>query len=341
MTMHAWRFDALSSLADLTLHDEPLPVPLRGEVLIRVCAVSLNYRDIAPVLGRYIWPAKPGLIPCSDATGEIVAVGEGVTAFKPGDRVVSCFHARWLGGRPPFGMMLQSYGTGSDGWLVEFKVVSQEAIVSLPDNISVRDGATLPCAATTAWNALSGGTPVRAGQTVLTLGTGGVSMFAVQLAKAVGATVIATTSSAEKAERLKALGADHIVNYNDIPVWGQHITREVTHGTGVDCVVEVGGPATINQSLDAVRWGGEVVLIGFLSSENPGIDYFHLKGCGATIRSVAVGDRPMLEELLRVWTVSGLSPVIDSVFSFAEARAAFQHLQSGSHVGKIVITVND
>lgn len=184
-----------------------------------------------------------------------------------------------------------------------------------------------------------GGVPIRAGQTILTLGTGGVSMFAVQLAKAVGATVISTTSSADKAERLKALGADHIVNYKEVPDWGRHIKEKATNGIGVDCVVEVGGPATINQSLDAVRWGGEVVLIGFLSSDNPGIDYFHLKGSGAVVRSVAVGDRPMLEDLVRVWSASDLSAIIDSVFSFTDARQAFDHLKSGSHVGKIVIAV--
>lgn len=341
MSMRAWRFDALSSLSDLSVHSEPMPAPQRGEVLVKVRAVSLNYRDIAPTLGRYVWPAESGLIPCSDAAGEIVSVGEDVTVFRPGDRIVSSFHARWLGGRPPTGLMLESYGTGSDGWLTEYKVVSQEAVVPLPEKVSFEEGATLPCAAVTAWNALSGALPMRAGQTILTLGTGGVSMFAVQLAKAVKATVISTTSSGEKAERLKALGADHIVNYRDIPNWGRYIKDDITGRTGVDCVVEVGGPATINQSLDAVRWGGEVVLVGFLSSDNPGIDYFHLKGSGAVVRSVAVGDRPMLEDLVRAWTASGLKPVIDSVFPFARAREAFDHLMTGSHVGKIVITLSD
>ncbi|WP_147061377.1 zinc-binding dehydrogenase, partial [Kozakia baliensis] len=149
------------------------------------------------------------------------------------------------------------------------------------------------------------------------------------------------TSSAEKAERLKALGADHIVNYRDVSNWGRYIKDDITRGAGVDCVVEVGGPATINQSLDAVRWGGEVVLVGFLSSDNPGIDYFHLKGSGAVVRSVAVGGRPMLEDLVRACSASGLKPVIDSVFPFAHVREAFEHLMTGSHVGKIVITLMD
>lgn len=238
---------------------------------------------------------------------------------------------------------MESYGIGSDGWLTEYKVVSQEAVAPLPGNISFEDEDedTPPCAAVTAWNALLGNVPMRGGQTVLTLGPGAVSMFAVQLAKAAEATVISTTSSAEKVERLKALGADHIVNYRDVPSWGRYIRDDITRGTGVDCVVEVGDPATINQSLDTVRWGGEVVLVGFLSNDNPGIDYFHLKGGGAVVRSVAVGDRPMLEDLVCAWTASNLTPVIDSVFSFAQLREAFDHLMTGSHVGKIVITVAD
>jgi len=336
LSMRVFRFDTLQSLDDLKQHDEPIPAPQRGEVLVKIHAVSLNYRDIAPVLGRYVWGCKAGLIPCSDAAGEIVAVGEGVTVYVPGDRVVSTFHPRWFGGRPPASLIMDTYGSGTDGWLAEYKVVSQEAVVRLPDAVSFEEGSTLPCAATTAWTALTGPVPVQAGQIVLTLGTGGVSVFAVQLAKLVGATVIGTTSSAAKAERLKALGADHVVNYSEVPLWGQHVKKVLTSG-GVDRVVEVGGPATVNESLHAVRWGGEVVLIGFLSSENPGIDYFHLKGSGATVRPIAVGDRTALEDLIRAWGSSGLKPVIDRTFDFQDARHAFAHLQSGGHIGKIVI----
>lgn len=335
--MRAYRFDALNSLDDLTVHDEPMPQPQRGEVLVKVEAVSLNFRDLAVVLGRYVGPADAGLIPCSDAAGEIVAVGEGVRGFKPGDRVISAFHPRWFGGRIPLTAAQDAYGSGSDGWLAQHKVVSQEAVVRLPDGLSFEEGATLPCAAVTAWTALSGAAPIRAGSTVLTLGTGGVSIFAVQLAKALGATVIATTSGPAKAERLKALGADHVVNYNEVADWGRHVRRQLTGGEGVDCVVEVGGPATVNQSITAVRPGGEVVLIGFLSEENPGIDYFHLKNSRAVVRSIGVGDRPALEDLVRAVTRAGIRPVIDQVFAFGEARAAFERLKSQAHVGKVVI----
>jgi NADPH:quinone reductase-like Zn-dependent oxidoreductase len=339
--MRAYRFDDPNSLETLRARDEPMPAPQRGEVLVKVRAVSLNYRDIALILGRYVWDGVPGLIPCSDAAGEVVAVGEGVAAFAAGDRVISAFHPRWFGGRPPAGAAMQTYGNGVDGWLAEYKVVSQEAVTALPADIAYDEGATLPCAATTAWTALSGPTPVRAGSTVLTLGTGGVSIFALQLAKAMGARVIATTSSNAKAERLRALGADEVVNYVDIPEWGRHIRKTVTGGAGVDCIVEVGGPATLSQSLRAVRPFGEIALIGFLTEENPGIDYFLLKGSNAVLRSIAVGDRAALEDLVRAWRGAGLKPVIDRVFGFNDARAAFAHLQAARHVGKVVIAVGD
>ncbi len=335
--MRAYRFERLDSLNDLAVCDEPMPVPQRGELLLRIHAVALNYRDLSMVLGNYVHPVNAGLIPCSDAAGEVVAVGDGVTAHAVGDRVVSTFHPRWFGGRPPFASgRSASYGSELDGWLVQYKAISQEAVAPLPPDMSYEEGATLPCAGTTAFSALSGSVPVRAGQTVLTLGTGGVSIFAVQIAKALGATVIATTSTEAKAQRLRELGSDHVVNYVDTPEWGRQV-REITGATGVDCVVEVGGPATINQSLRAVRWGGDVVLIGFLSSENPGIDYFHLKRSGATVRSISVGDRPALEDLIRLCRACRLKPVIDRVFEFEQARAAFEHLEAARHVGKIVI----
>ena len=336
--MRVYRFDDLKSLDDLKIHEEEKPKPQRGELLLKVHAVSLNYRDLAIVLGRYVGASKAGLIPASDAACEVISVGDGVTAYKPGDRVVTAFHPRWFGGRPPPSTAHDTYGSGSDGWLTEFKVVSQEAVVPLPATVSYDEGSTLPCAAVTAWTALSGLVPIRAGQTVLTLGTGGVSIFALQLAKALGARVIATTSTARKAEKLKALGASDVVNYSEVPHWGKRV-RELTGGLGVDCVVEVGGPATVNESLRAVAWGGEVVLIGFLSEDNPGIDYFHLKKSGAIVRSIGVGDRAALEDLVRVVSRTGLKPVIDSVFAFEDAKKTFAHLQSANHIGKIVIRV--
>ena len=239
--MRAYRFDAFTSLDDLHLHEETQPTPQRGELLLRVRAVSLNYRDIAMALGRYPIPVEPGHIPTSDATAEVVAVGEGVEAFKPGARVISTFHPRWFGGDMPTTLDDDSYGGKRDGWLTEYKVVSQEAVIALPPGLTDAEGATLPCAAATAWNALAGPAPIRAGHSVLTLGTGGVSIFAVQLAKALGARVIATTSSDAKGAKLRALGADAVVNYRETKDWGETV-RELTDGRGVDRVVEVGGP---------------------------------------------------------------------------------------------------
>jgi NADPH:quinone reductase-like Zn-dependent oxidoreductase len=334
--MRAYRFDKFGDLDELHQRAEPDPQPQRGEVLVRVHAVSLNFRDLAIMRGRYPRKAVPGLIPTSDAAGDIVAVGEGVTAFKAGDRVMGAFHPRWFGGEMPSTIQTDSYGAENDGWLCELKAVSQEAVVKLPDGLSYEEGCALPCAGLTAWTALSGQTPIRAGHTVLVQGSGGVSVFALQLARAVGARVIATTSSIAKAEQLKALGASEVVNYRDDPEWGRSV-RKLTGGRGVDRVVEVGGPGTIGQSLRAVAVGGEIASIGFLSTDNPGIDFFALKASGANFRNITVGDRAGLLELSRAVEASGLKPVIDRVFAFDEAREAFSHLESGTHFGKVVI----
>lgn len=334
--MRVYRFDKFGDLDELRQRAEPDPQPQRGEVLVRVHAVSLNFRDLAIMRGRYPRKAVPGLIPTSDAAGEIVAVGEGVTAFKAGDRVMGAFHPRWFGGEMPSTIQTDSYGAENDGWLCELKAVSQEAVVKLPDGLSYEEGCALPCAGLTAWTALSGQTPIRAGHTVLVQGSGGVSVFALQLARAVGARVIATTSSIAKAEQLKALGASEVVNYRDDPEWGRSV-RKLTGGRGVDRVVEVGGPGTIGQSLRAVAVGGEIASIGFLSTDNPGIDFFALKASGANFRNITVGDRAGLLELSRAVEASGLKPVIDRVFAFDDAREAFSHLESGTHFGKVVI----
>lgn len=338
--MRVYRFDgAAGGLDGLRLCDEPVPSPQRGELLLRIKAVALNYRDIAIPLGRYVRDARHGLVPCSDAAAEVVEAGEGVDDYRPGDRVVSAFHPRWFGGPMPPTANSDSYGSGQDGWLTEYKVVSREAVVGIPAAISDERAATLPCAGVTAWNALGGPNPVRAGQTVLTLGSGGVSVFALQLAKVLGARVIATTSSPRKAETLRELGAEEVINYRSNPSWGEQV-RDVTEGRGVDRVVEVGGPATIEQSLRAVAVGGEVTLIGFLSDDNPGVDYFLLRGRGATTRSITVGDRADLQDLVRAVAATGLTPVIDEVFEFEQAKSAFERLRDAKHVGKLVIRVS-
>jgi alcohol dehydrogenase len=334
--MKAYRFDSFDSLDELRLREEADPKPQRGEVLVRVHAVSLNVRDLAMLRGRYPRKCAPGLIPVSDAAGEIVAIGEGVRSFKVGDRVIGAFHPRWFGGEMPSTIASDSYGAESDGWLCELKAVSQEAVVRMADALSYEEAATLPCAGLTAWMALTGPTPIRAGHTVLVQGSGGVSIFALQLARAVGATVVATTSSGAKADQLRALGAAEIVNYVEDPQWGRAV-RKLTGGRGVDRVVEVGGPGTVAQSLRAVALGGEIASIGFLSTDNPGIDFFQLKASGASFRNITVGDRAALLDLNRAVAATGLRPIIDRVFGFDEAREAFAHLESGAHLGKVVI----
>jgi NADPH:quinone reductase-like Zn-dependent oxidoreductase len=336
--MKAYRFDKFESLDDLRLREEADPKPQRGEVLVRVRAVSLNFRDLAMLRGRYPRAFRPGHIPTSDAAGEIIAVGEGVEAFKAGDRVIGTFHPRWFGGEMPSTILSDGYGALNDGWLTELKAVSQEAVAPLPDPLSYEEASTLPCAGLTAWTALTGPRPIRAGHSVLVQGSGGVSIFALQLARAVGATVFATTSSDAKTSRLMDLGAHEVVNYVAEPQWGKRI-RALTGGRGVDRVVEVGGPGTIAQSLRAVAVEGEIASIGFLSTDNPGIDFFALKASGASFRNITVGDRAGLLELSRAVAATGLKPVIDRVFDFEDARAAFAHLESGAHMGKVVIRV--
>jgi NADPH:quinone reductase-like Zn-dependent oxidoreductase len=334
--MKAYRLDDFTSLDDLHLRDEVDPHPQRGEVLVRVHAVSLNFRDIAMIRGRYPQTHRKGLIPTSDGAGEIIEVGADIDDFKLGDRVMGTFHPRWYGGRLPQKASQHDYGSEQDGWLAERKVVSRESLVRIPNHLSYEEASTLPCAALTAWSALTLGTPIRAGHNVLTQGTGGVSLFALQLAKAVGATVIATTSSAAKADKLRSLGADEVVNYKEEPHWGAR-ARDITGGLGVDRVVEVGGPGTIHESLRAVRPGGEIASVGFLSSENKGIDFFELFASGATFRHISVGSREGLQDVARTIASTSIKPVIDRVFGFKEAKEAYARLESGSRIGKVVI----
>ena len=334
--MRAYRFDAHNSIDDLQLKEEADPTPQRGELLLRVRAVALNFRDVAMVTGSGKRPAKTGLVPTSDGAAEVIAVGEGVDAFRTGDRVIGAYHPRWFGGPMPANVTAHDYGSTQDGWLTELKVVPQEAVVPIPDSLSFEAAATLPCAALTAWNGLAGPNPIGPGGTVLTLGAGGVSIFALQLAKALGARVIATASSAKKGERLRALGADEVVDYATVLEWGARV-REITGGAGVDRVIEVGGPATLGESLKAVAQGGEIAMIGYLTKDNPGIDFFAMRGAGASIRPIFNGSRSDLVDLVRVVSAKSVTPVIDRSFGFGEAKAAFAYLKAGGHTGKIVI----
>jgi NADPH:quinone reductase-like Zn-dependent oxidoreductase len=332
-TNRSWRLDGEGSIDHLKQSEEEIVSPDRGEVVVRVHATSLNYRDYAILHGGYPGEKKENLVQLSDGAGEVIETGEDVTRVKEGDRVAGNFMREWFGREAP--AALEPYGTHSDGWLTYYKTINAELLVHIPDHLTFEQAATLPCAALTAWNSLQGPVPLKAGDTALTLGSGGVSVFATQFARLLGIRTIGTSSSDKKAETLKDLGASHIINYKEHENWGEKV-KEQTGGRGVDRVVEVGGPATIKQSLASLRTGGEASLIGVLSTEGDDISYFDLFG-RANTRTIMVGSRDEFEQMNRAIENSGLEPVIDRVFSFDEAKDAYRHLEGQNFIGKIVI----
>ncbi len=319
-----------TSIDGLRRAERPMPAPGPGQVLVRMRAASLNYRDLAIVTGNYPGgPVARDVIPLSDGAGEVEAVGGGVTRFARGDRVVATFTQ----GSPPAAL-----GSPLDGTLAEYAVFPEEGLLKVPDHLSFEEAATLPCAGVTAWNALMEGKIVRPGDTVLTLGTGGVSIFALQIAKLAGARVVITSSSDEKLERAKRLGADATVNYRTHPNWAEQVL-EVTDGRGADHIVEVGGAGTLPQSLEAVAQRGEIALIGVLTPPTGELNPHPLMPKNATLRGMLVGDRGMFEALCRAIDVNRLRPVIDEVFEFDAAPDAYRRLESASHFGKLVIRI--
>lgn len=337
--MRLYRLPTATKIDDLTFTDAPSPAPGDGQVKVRLRAVSLNYRDLMIATGKYSsQPPRAGLVPCSDGAGEVVAVGDGVTRVKPGDRVAGSFHQKWIGGPPTDAIPPSALGGDLDGMLAEEVILDADGVVKLPDSLSFEEAAALPCAAVTAWEALFGNRPLVAGQSVLTLGTGGVSVFAMQFAKAAGAHVIATSSSDDKLARAKSLGAADTINYTTTPDWGRAV-QQITGGRGVDHVVEVGGGGTMDQSLTAVARGGQVHLIGVLTQGQ--INPLRLLTRAITLRGVYVGSRDAFEAMNRAIVANAIKPVIDRVFEFEQAREAYRHLESGSHFGKVVIRVGD
>lgn len=331
--MRAWIVPkGCTTLDQLRLVERTSPVPGAREVIVRVRATSLNYRDQAVVAGQYFGGAVArDLIPVSDGAGEVIAVGSAVTRYKPGARVAATFFQPG-----PQGAAL---GSPLDGMLAEQVVLNEEGLVSIPDHLSFEEAACLPCAAVTAWHALfHAGRPIKAGDTVLVLGTGGVSIAALQFAKAAGARVIATSSSDQKAARAKALGASDVVNYRHTPEWEQEV-RTLTSGRGVDCVVEIGGAGTLARSIRSLARGGKIGLIGFLAGREGDTNPAPLMMVGGSLHGIFVGDREMFEEMNRAIVINRITPAIDRVFSFDSAPAAYQHQASRAFVGKIVITM--
>ncbi|HZE46548.1 MAG TPA: NAD(P)-dependent alcohol dehydrogenase [Xanthobacteraceae bacterium] len=337
--MRQYRFPRIGSIDDLTLAETATPTPGRGQALVRLRAASLNYRDLMVATGRYSrGDALPDLVPLSDGAGEVVAVGPEVTRVKVGDRVAGIFMQSWIGGEIDAADHASALGGAAHGVLSEYRVFDQDGLVHLPEALSFEEGAALPCAGVTAWNALyHDAQPLQPGETVLVLGTGGVSILALQFAHAAGARVIATSSSDAKLEQAKALGATDLVNYRSHPDWEKEVVR-LTGGRGVDRVVEVGGAGTVPRSIAATRIGGSVSLIGVLTAGTP-FEPTPLIGRSVTLRGLYVGSRQMFEAMNRHIALNGIRPVIDRVFSFEEAKQAYRHLEAAGHVGKIVIGI--
>ncbi|MHB1572189.1 MAG: zinc-dependent alcohol dehydrogenase family protein [Solirubrobacteraceae bacterium] len=326
-------------LDSLTLSERPQPQPRAHEVLVRIEAAALNYRDLMVVKGQYNPKMPLPRIPLSDAAGEVVAVGADVRRVKVGQRVAAIFMQKWLSGDIDESKAKSALGGAMDGLLAEYAVLHEEGLVAIPDHLGFEEAATLPCAAVTAWHALVTEGRIQPGDSVLVQGTGGVSLFALQFARLAGARVLITSSSNEKLERARKLGASECINYKEVPEWGDKV-RELTGGRGVDLVVEVGGAGTLGQSLRAVRMGGQISLIGVLSGvtqANP----MPILMKNVRVQGIFVGSREMFEAMNRAIILHQLRPVVDRVFPFAEAVEAFRYMESAAHFGKICIRTNE
>lgn len=338
--MRAWRLSDSFGIDRLALEEQPDPPLGRGRARVRVHAISLNYRDVAMV-EHGIAPrgVQLPLLPCSDAAGEVVEVGSDVSRVKVGDRVATTVFQRWLDGDT---LLPAAYGSvlggGLDGVLADHIVVHEDGLVHVPQHLSDEEASTLPCAAVTAWHALVTKGRVRAGETILVQGTGGVSMFALQFGLMVGARVVTTSKSDKKLDRARDLGAWETINYANTPDWAERAVA-LTSGNGVDHVVEVGGLGTMEESFRAVRPGGTVSLIGVLTGFDTKVNPHPAMVKGLRLQGIVVGSRAMFEDMNRAIEVNGLRPVIDRVFPFEQAREALRYLEAAAHVGKVVVSV--
>jgi NADPH:quinone reductase-like Zn-dependent oxidoreductase len=327
-----------TNLDGLRVGERPEPVAGPREVLIRIRAASLNYRDHLIVTGKYYTGVVDrDVIPLSDGAGEVVSIGPGVSRFKAGDRVAGAFFQVWKDG--PRSFLPPALGVPLDGVLAEYVALHEDGVVAIPPGLSYEEAAALPCAGVTAWNALMvAGPAVKPGDTVLCQGTGGVSMLAMQFAKAAGARVIVSSSSDEKIERVLAMGASDGINYKRHPDWEKEVER-LTGGRGVDVIVEIGGVGGLQRSFQALGFGGKVALIGFLAEPGGDPNPYPLMMKGASLQGVGVGSTRMFEDMLRAIEVNGIKPVVDRVFPFEQAADALRQLASGDFVGKIAISV--
>jgi NADPH:quinone reductase-like Zn-dependent oxidoreductase len=333
--MKAWVIDGGFGFENLKLVERPEPRPGPGQVVVRVRALSLNYRDLLVTKGLYNPKLPLPRVPCSDGAGEVSAVGDGVTRVKVGDRVAGIFMQRWLAGGITEAAARSALGGDLDGTAAEQVLLSEEGSVPVPEGLSFEEAATLPCAAVTAWNALAEG-GLKPGESVLVQGTGGVSIFALQFARAAGARVLITSGHDEKLKRALGMGAADGTNYRTNPDWDKWARSRT--GVGVDHVVEVGGAGTLERSIRAVRTGGHIALIGVLGGGGT-VNPLPLLMKSVRLRGIYVGARAMFEEMNRAIATNGIKPVIDRTFPFAELPAAMKHMESAAHFGKIVVTV--
>ncbi|HJS22477.1 MAG TPA: NAD(P)-dependent alcohol dehydrogenase [Steroidobacteraceae bacterium] len=338
-TVKQYRLEKTEQGYRLALRDAPMPSPGAREVLVRVRATSLNRRDLLVKSGQYGGGADmSGIIPLSDGAGEVTAIGADVTRFKPGDRVAGIFFQGWLAGKADARAFATALGGAVDGMLSEYVVLSEDGLVRIPDYLSFEEAATLPCAGVTAWNGLFTRGHLQPGEIVLLEGTGGVSVFGLQFAVAAGAKAIITSSSDAKLARARQLGAWHTVNYRTTPDWDKAVLR-LTGGAGVDHVLEVGGEGTLPKALASLAYDGHVAYIGGLSGWGAQIPAAVLPFRTAQVSGIYVGSRADFEAMNVFLARHGLKPVIDKVFTFAEATAAYDYMESGTHFGKIVIRV--
>lgn len=334
--MRLVRLSAPGGLDHLRLVEEEPRKPRPGEVLVRIRAGSLNFHDDMVVLGRIA--CADGRIPISDGAGEVTAIGEGVADFKVGDPVVSTFWPHWAGGEMTPAIKREIPGETVDGYASQYSCTPAHFFTKSPAGYTHAEAATLPCAGVTAWRALVTCGGVKPGDTVLVQGTGGVSLFALQFAKAAGARVIATSSSEEKLEKVKRLGADDVINYKAVPDWGRK-AKDLTDGRGVDHVVEVGGPTTFAQSIAACRTGGHIAIVGVLTGFAAEISIPGLFANQIRTSGISIGNRADQEDMIRAITVNRLKPVIDRSFPLQEIVAAFRYYESQKHFGKVCLDI--
>lgn len=337
--MQAYQIKAGQQIAGLEQVQRSISAPTDHEVHVRIHAVSLNYRDLMVADGKYLGTNNIPVIPCSDGAGEVIAIGTRVTRFRVGDRVAASFFPKWISGAPTAQNTADALGGARDGMLAEEVVLHEDALVTIPVHLTYAEAATIPCAGVTAWNSLFVEGGLRPGNSVLLLGTGGVSVWALQLAKAAGIRTIITSSSDEKLERARSLGAAATINYKTTPEWQDEVLR-LTAGRGVDLVLEVGGQGTLEHSIASVRMGGTVAIIGGVSGFGGELNPFELIRGAKRLSGIFVGSRSMFEDLNEFLSVTEIHPVIDRVFPFEQAYDAYIYLKNAGHFGKVVIEVS-